>query len=242
MLKQFLMGSVVAGVMAFGIPTATAFAQQTTPPTTAEQDAKKAGKETKSAGKQAGEATKDAAKATGKEVKKGAKATAKGTEKAGQENQGRRDPRHDHGALQGRHDAEGQDQDDRLRQPRRRRREAVVRTAHRAPRTSRDGSASRRILGVMRTTRAASSPLSFPLFSSPTAARRLRRPSIPRCSAPCAGAASARPTPAAASTTSRSRACRDSPTRSTSRPPAAASSRAPIRARRGRRSSIASTR
>jgi hypothetical protein len=68
--------------MAFGIPTATTFAQQTTPQTTPEQDAKKAGKEAKSAGKEAGEATKDAAKATGKEVKKGAKATAHGTKKA----------------------------------------------------------------------------------------------------------------------------------------------------------------
>ena len=80
MLKKLLMSSVVAGVMAFGIPTATAFAQQTT----AEQDAKKAGKEAKTAGKQAGEAAKDAAKATGKTVKKGAKKTAAGAKKVGQ--------------------------------------------------------------------------------------------------------------------------------------------------------------
>jgi colicin import membrane protein len=79
MLKTLLMSSVIAGLLASGIPTATAFAQQTT----AGQDAKKAGKETKKAGKAAGEATKDAAKATGKTVKKGAKATVKGTEKAG---------------------------------------------------------------------------------------------------------------------------------------------------------------
>jgi predicted outer membrane protein len=79
MLKKLLMSSVIAGVLAFGIPTATAFAQQTT----ATEDAKKAGKESKKAGKQAGEAGKDAAKATGKGVKKGAKATAKGTKKAG---------------------------------------------------------------------------------------------------------------------------------------------------------------
>lgn len=78
MLKRLLMSSVIAGVMALGIPTATVFAQQTT----AEQDAKKAGKETKKAGKEAGEATKDAAKATGKTVKKGAKKTAKATKKA----------------------------------------------------------------------------------------------------------------------------------------------------------------
>jgi len=78
MLKHLLMGSVIAGVMAFGIPTATAFAQQTT----AEQDAKKAGKETKAAGKDAGQATKDAAKATGKTAKKAAKKTAKATKTA----------------------------------------------------------------------------------------------------------------------------------------------------------------
>jgi len=80
MLKQLLMSSAIAGVLAFGVPTATMIAQQTT----ATEDAKKAGKETKQAGKEAGEATKDAAKATGKGVKKGAKATAKGTEKAGE--------------------------------------------------------------------------------------------------------------------------------------------------------------
>ena len=83
MFKKVLVSSVIAGVMAFGIPTATMFAQQTQP-TTADQDAKKAGKEAKKAGKEAGEATKDAAKATGKGVKKGAKATAKGVKKAGE--------------------------------------------------------------------------------------------------------------------------------------------------------------
>ncbi len=78
MFKKLLMSSVIAGVLAFGIPTVTVVAQQTT----AEQDAKKAGKEAKSAGKQAGEATKDAAKATGKAVKTGAKKTAHATKKA----------------------------------------------------------------------------------------------------------------------------------------------------------------
>jgi hypothetical protein len=81
MLKKFLMSSVMAGVLAFGIPTTTALAQQTT----ATEDAKKAGKETKKAGKEAGAAAKDAAKATGKGVKKGAKKTGhavkKGAEK-----------------------------------------------------------------------------------------------------------------------------------------------------------------
>jgi hypothetical protein len=74
------MSSAIAGVLAFGFATATTMAQQTT----ATEDAKKAGKETKKAGQEAGEATKDAAKATGKGVKKGAKATVKGVEKAGE--------------------------------------------------------------------------------------------------------------------------------------------------------------
>src|SRR3954447_13978164 len=78
MFRQLLMSSAVAGVLAFGVPTAM-IAQQTT----ATEDAKKAGKETKKAGKQAGEATKDAAKATGKGVKHAAKKTEKGAEKAG---------------------------------------------------------------------------------------------------------------------------------------------------------------
>jgi hypothetical protein len=39
MLKRLLMSSAVAGVLAFGIPTATMIAQQTT----ATEDAKKAG-------------------------------------------------------------------------------------------------------------------------------------------------------------------------------------------------------
>ena len=78
MFKKLLMSSVVAGVMAFGIPTVNALAQQTT----ATEDAKKAGQETKKAGQEAGEATKDAAKATGKGVKKAAKKTVKVTKKA----------------------------------------------------------------------------------------------------------------------------------------------------------------
>src|SRR3954463_16712331 len=77
MFRQLLMSSAVAGVLAFGVPTAM-IAQQTT----ATQDAKKAGKETKKAGKEAGEATKDAGKATAKAVKHGAKKTAHGTKKA----------------------------------------------------------------------------------------------------------------------------------------------------------------
>jgi biopolymer transport protein ExbB/TolQ len=81
MLKKLLVSSVIAGVMAFGIPTAPVFAQQTT----AEQDAKKAKEEAKKAGKEAGAATKDAAKATGKTVKKGAKKTGQVTKDAAKE-------------------------------------------------------------------------------------------------------------------------------------------------------------
>jgi hypothetical protein len=69
--------SAIASLLAFEIPTATMFAQQTTG---AKQDAKKAGKEAKQAGREAGEATKDA-KATAKGTRHAAKATAKGTKK-----------------------------------------------------------------------------------------------------------------------------------------------------------------
>ena len=79
MLRKLLMSTVIAGVVAFGIPTATMFAQQTTG---AKQDAKKAGKEAKKAGTEAGKATKDAAKATSKGTRHAAKATAKGTKHA----------------------------------------------------------------------------------------------------------------------------------------------------------------
>jgi colicin import membrane protein len=83
-LKQLLTSSALVGVLAFGFTTATTLAQQTT----ATEDAKKAGQETKKAGKAAGEATKNAAKATGKGVKKGAKATAEGAEKVGEKVKG----------------------------------------------------------------------------------------------------------------------------------------------------------
>ena len=77
MLNRLLMSSAIAALLVMGIPAVTVLAQQTT----ATEDAKKAGKETKKAGQAAGEATKDAAKATGKGVKHVAKKTAKGTEK-----------------------------------------------------------------------------------------------------------------------------------------------------------------
>jgi len=79
MFRKLLMSAAVAGVVAFGIPTATTFAQQTTG---AKQDAKKAGKEAKKAGAEAGKATKDAAKATAKGTRHAARATAKGTKHA----------------------------------------------------------------------------------------------------------------------------------------------------------------
>ena len=77
MLNRLLMSSAIAGLLVMGIPAVAVLAQQTT----ATEDAKKAGKETKKAGQAVGEATKDAAKATGKGVKHVAKKTAKGTEK-----------------------------------------------------------------------------------------------------------------------------------------------------------------
>jgi hypothetical protein len=79
MFKQLLMSSAMVGVLTFGFTATTTFAQQTT----ATDDAKKAGKETKKAGKEAGQATEDAAKATGKGAKHVAKKTAKGAKKAG---------------------------------------------------------------------------------------------------------------------------------------------------------------
>ena len=88
MFRNFLTGTAIVCVVAFGIPAGT-FAQETS----AHQDAEKAGKEAKAAGKSAGAATKDAAKATAKGTKKvakktaqvtkdGAKETATGTKKA----------------------------------------------------------------------------------------------------------------------------------------------------------------
>ena len=56
-------------VAVFATSGVATFAQ----PTTAKQDAKKAGKEAKEAGKETGEAAKDAAKATAKVTKKTAK-------------------------------------------------------------------------------------------------------------------------------------------------------------------------
>src|SRR5437899_11353164 len=76
---RLFISSAIVGFLAFVFTTATTLAQQTT----ATEDAKKAGKETKKAGKEAGDATKDAAKATGKGAKHAAKKTAHGAEKAG---------------------------------------------------------------------------------------------------------------------------------------------------------------
>jgi hypothetical protein len=79
MFRQLLMCSALSSMLAFGVPTAAVFAQQTT----ATEDAKKAGKETKKTGKHAARASKHAAQATGKSVKNGAKKTASGAKKAG---------------------------------------------------------------------------------------------------------------------------------------------------------------
>ena len=73
MFRNLLVGTAIAGLLAFGIPTVTS-AQQ---PTDAKQDAKKAKKEAAKAGKEAGKATKDAAKATAKGTKHAAKVVKK---------------------------------------------------------------------------------------------------------------------------------------------------------------------
>src|SRR6185295_8559175 len=83
MFRKLLIGTAIAGVMAFGIPTGTS-AQES-----AGQHMKKAGKQAKKAGKATGEAAKEAGKATGEAAKKtgqvasdAAKETGTGTKKA----------------------------------------------------------------------------------------------------------------------------------------------------------------
>jgi hypothetical protein len=106
MLRHLLVGTALAGILAFGIPTVM-FAQQTT----ATQDAEKAKKEAKKAGKAAGSATKDAAKATAKGTKHVAKKVKKkvtpsttsavckdGTTQTGKT---KMTACHDHGGVQG---------------------------------------------------------------------------------------------------------------------------------------------
>jgi len=86
MFRNLLIGTAIAGVMAFGIPTVTS-AQETQE--TAGQHIKKAGKQVKKAGKATGEAAKETGKATGQAAKKtgqvagdAAKETGTGTKKA----------------------------------------------------------------------------------------------------------------------------------------------------------------
>ena len=83
MFRKLLIGTAIAGVMAFGIPTRTS-AQES-----AGQHVKKAGKHAKKAGKATGEAAKEAGKATGEAAKKtgqvasdAAKETGTGAKKA----------------------------------------------------------------------------------------------------------------------------------------------------------------
>jgi uncharacterized protein HemX len=73
MSRHLLAGAAVVGMLAFGIPTVTWAAQQST----AQQDAAKAKKEAEKAAKEAGSATKDAAKATAKGTKHAAKVVKK---------------------------------------------------------------------------------------------------------------------------------------------------------------------
>ena len=97
-----LMCSAISSMLAFGVPTAAVFAQQTT----VTEDAKKAGKETKKTGKHAARASKHAAQATGKSAKSAAKKTAR-REKSRSGGEGRCDPGYHHGGVQGWNDAVG---------------------------------------------------------------------------------------------------------------------------------------
>jgi hypothetical protein len=76
MFRKLLIGSAIAGVMAFGIPTGTSAQESAT------QHAKKAGKHAKKAGKEAGKATGEAAKKTGQVAGDAAKETGTGAKKA----------------------------------------------------------------------------------------------------------------------------------------------------------------
>jgi hypothetical protein len=71
MFRKLFIGTAIAGVLAFGIPTGT-FAQES-----AGQHMKKAGRKMKKAGK----ATAEAAKETGRATKEAAKETGEGTKK-----------------------------------------------------------------------------------------------------------------------------------------------------------------
>jgi len=80
MFRNLLMGTAVACALCFGAATVTS-AQDST----AKEDAKKAGQETKKAGENIGDAAKDAGKATAKTTKKVAKKTGQVTKDAAQE-------------------------------------------------------------------------------------------------------------------------------------------------------------
>ena len=75
MFRKLLIGTAIAGVMAFGIPTGTS-AQES-----AGQHMKKAGKATGEAAKETGKATGEAAKKTGQVASDAAKETGTGTKK-----------------------------------------------------------------------------------------------------------------------------------------------------------------
>ena len=84
MFRKLFIGTAIAGVLAFGIPTGT-FAQEKEGTKAhmkkAGRAAKKAGKATGEAAKETGKATAEAAKKTGQVTKDAAKETAEGTEK-----------------------------------------------------------------------------------------------------------------------------------------------------------------
>jgi len=80
MFRTLLIGTAIAGVMAFGIPTATS-AQESQE--SASQHMKKAGKHAKKAGKATGEAAKEAGKATGEAAKKTGQVTKDAAKETG---------------------------------------------------------------------------------------------------------------------------------------------------------------
>ena len=80
MFQKLLIGTAIAGVMAFGIPTGTS-AQESKE--TAGQHMKKAGKQVKKAGKATGEAAKETGKATGEAAKKTGQVTSDAAKETG---------------------------------------------------------------------------------------------------------------------------------------------------------------
>ncbi len=141
--KKFLMSSTIAAVLAFGIPTVTMRAQQTT----ATEDAKKAGQGNQEGGQGGRRGDQGCRQGDRQGRQEGREGHRQGDRKGRGENEGRGHAGYHQRALQGRHDADRQDQDDGLRRSRRQGRKAVAR---RLRSVAHHGN---RILAVMRTAR-----------------------------------------------------------------------------------------